>query len=98
YIVNLTGVTNAQNLTVTLSGITDTAGNNTPSLAIPVAVLLGDVNASGGVTNADVGEVKTQVGAPVTSSNFRDDVNANGTMSNGDVAVTKAQVGVTLPP
>jgi hypothetical protein len=97
YIVNLSGVANAQNVTVTLTGISDTAGNSTPSLAVTMGVLLADVNANKVVSNTDVASVKGQVAAPVTSSNFRNDVNANGVISNTDVSTTKTQVGITLP-
>jgi hypothetical protein len=66
-----------------------------------MAVLLGDVNANGVLTNADVSLVKGQVaaGGNVTQSNFRNDVNANGVITNADVSLVKAQVaaGAQLP-
>jgi hypothetical protein len=96
-IVNLTGVTNAQVVTVSLTNISDSAGNFSPALAGSMGVLLGDANANGAVSNSDVALVKAQVAAPVTSSNFRDDVNVNGLISNTDVSITKAQVGAQLP-
>jgi hypothetical protein len=58
---------------------------------------LGDVTASGVVSNTDVSSVKGQVGAAVGSSNFRNDVSTNGIISNIDVSTTKGQVGTTLP-
>lgn len=97
YIANLTGVPNAQVITVSLTNVTDSAGNSSNGVSASMGVLLGDVNANANVSNADVALVKAQVGAPVTSSNFRNDVNTNGTLSNGDVSVTKAQVGTLLP-
>jgi len=101
YIVDLSGVSNAQRVGVTLSGITDNAGNSTPALSVILGVLLGDVNgdtnAGGVVSNADVGAVKAQVSTTVSQSNFRHDVNLNRTLSNGDVGDTKAQVGSKLP-
>jgi hypothetical protein len=92
--INLTGVTNAQRIELTLM-VND--GTSAHTLVVPMGVLLGDVNANGIVSNTDVAEVKAHVTAPVDSSNFRDDVNANGIISNTDVALTKAQVGTTLP-
>jgi hypothetical protein len=62
-----------------------------------MSVLLGDVTANKIVSNTDVSSVKTQVAAPVTSSNFRNDVTANGIISNTDVSTAKTQVGTTLP-
>jgi hypothetical protein len=92
--VNLTGVTNAQTIAVTLIGVNN--GPTTGNVSISMGVLLGDVSSNGIVSNTDVGLVKAQVAAPVDSSNFRDDVNANGIISNTDVAATKAQVGTSL--
>jgi hypothetical protein len=97
-VVNLTGVTNAQRLSVTLTNARDSVGNTAESITVTMGVLLGDVNANKLVTNADVSSIQAQVGATVTQSNFRNDVNANGTLSNGDVAAAQAQVGAQLPP
>jgi hypothetical protein len=97
YIVNLTGVTNAQRLTISLSNVTDSAGNFSGAISASMGVLVGDVNANGVVSNTDVSLVKAQVAAPVGPTNFREDVNANGVISNTDVSLTKAQVGTTLP-
>jgi hypothetical protein len=89
--VNLTNVSNAQALTLTL------IGPSIGSLSVPMAVLVGDVTANRVVSNTDVSSVKGQVAAPVTSSNFRNDVTANGIISNTDVSTTKTQVGTVLP-
>jgi len=98
YIVNLTGVTNAQVVTVSLTNVTDSAGNSSASgIPVSMGVLIGDVNGNGVVSNTDVASVKSEVAAPVDPSNFRNDVNANGVVSNTDVSLTKAQVGTTLP-
>jgi hypothetical protein len=96
YVVNLTGVSNPQKLTVTLTSVTDTTGNSSPAVAGTMSVLIGDLNGNKVVSNTDVASVKTQVAAPVTASNFRNDVNVNGVISNTDVSTTKAQVGTTL--
>jgi CSLREA domain-containing protein len=100
--VNLSGVSNAQRLTVNLSNVGDGVNTNS-ALSIPMGVLLGDVNGNGVLTNADVSLVKAQVAAggnvDPLGSNFRDDVNANGVITNADVSLTKAQVaaGAQLP-
>ena len=98
YIVNLTGVTNAQRITVSLANVTDSARNFSSAVSASMGVLIGDVNGNGVVSNGDVSLVQARVGAAVDSSNFREDVNANGVLSNGDVSVTQAQVGQALPP
>jgi hypothetical protein len=97
YVVNLTGVTNAQPIFVALHNVHDEAGRISDTISAPMSILVGDVNANKVVSNTDVSSVKAQVGAAVTSSNFRNDVNANGVVSNTDVSATKAQVGTSLP-
>jgi hypothetical protein len=100
--VNLTGVPNAQYTTVILTGAVDSTGA-TGNVSGTMGVLIGDVNANGVLTNADVSLVKAQVAAggsvDPSGSNFRDDVNANGVITNADVSLTKAQVaaGAALP-
>jgi hypothetical protein len=64
---------------------------------VTVGVLVGEVTANKSASNTDVSGVKGQVGATVTSANFRNDITANGVISNTDVSTTKAQVGTTLP-
>jgi hypothetical protein len=96
YVVNLTGVSNAQVISVGLTNVTDSAGNSSSTVSASMGVLIGDASGNGTVSNTDVASVKAQVAAPVTASNFRNDVNVNGTISNTDVSVTKAQVGTSL--
>jgi hypothetical protein len=99
--VNLTNVSNAQYIQVTLTGVTDVLGNTGNVLSPELGILIGDVNGNGVLTNADVSLVKAQVasGGSVGSGNFRNDVNANGVITNADVSVTKAEVaaGAQLP-
>jgi hypothetical protein len=93
--VNLTGVTNRQTITVTLKNVSD--GPNTIDIPVRMGVLLGDANGVSGVTGSDVNEAKTQVGANLSSNNFRDDVDITGFVSGSDVNIIKSQVGSTLP-
>ena len=94
--VNLTGITSAQRITVTLFNVND--GTHMGNVPISMGVLVGDVNGNAAVNASDVSLTKSQVGNPVTSSNFREDVNANGTISSTDVALVKSDVGTALPP
>ena len=94
--VNLTGVTDAQIITVTLFNVND--GTHMGDVPVSMGVLVGDVNGNGVVNSSDVALTKSQVGQPVTGSNFREDVNANGTISSTDVAIVKSDVGTSLPP
>lgn len=93
--VNLTGVTNAQRLTVTLLSVND--GTTTGDVSIPMGVLAGDVNGNATTNATDVAMTKSQAGQPVTAANFRDDVNANGSINATDVASVKASAGTMLP-
>ena len=93
--VNLTGVTNAQTITLTLSGVND--GINTVNDSIRMGVLLGDVNGSGSVNASDVGETKLNVGRVLDSSNFRTDVDRSKSINSSDVSVVKSSSGTALP-
>jgi len=97
YIVNLSGVQNAQKLTITLTGITDTVGNNTATLATTMGVLLGDVNGNGLVNSTDTSIVQSQSGRAITSSNFRSDVNANGLINSTDTSIVQSKSGTGFP-
>ena len=93
--VNLTGVINAQRITVTLRGVND--GTTFRDISVPMGVLLGDTNGNGVVSSTDILLVKSKVGQPVDGTNFRLDVNANGVISATDVSITKSQAGIGLP-
>jgi hypothetical protein len=94
--VNLTGVTNVQRITVTLMNVND--GTHMGDVPVSMGVLVGDVNGNAAVSAADVALTKSQVGATVSGSNFREDVNANGVINSVDVAQVKSDVGTALPP
>ncbi len=94
--VDLTGVTNAQIITVTLSNVND--GLNAGDVAIPMGVLSGDTNGNGSVNAGDVSQTKGQSGVAVGAGNFREDVNANGAINAGDVSLVKSRSGTSLPP
>jgi len=94
--VNLTGVTDAQRITMTLINVND--GTHTGNVPVSMGVLVGDVNGNAVVNASDVSLTKSQVGQAVTGSNFREDVNANGLINSVDVALVKSKVGTALPP
>jgi hypothetical protein len=97
YIVNLTGVTNAQVITVSLSNVTDSAGNSSSAVSASMGVLIGDVNGSGRVDAADVSLVRQQTLQPISSSNFREDLNAGGRIDAADVSIARQQTLTSLP-
>jgi hypothetical protein len=95
--VSLTGVTNAQYITVTLTGVADTACNVGNVIGPQMGVLLGDVNASGRVDAADVSSVRQQTLQTITTSNFRNDLNTSGRIDAADVSVARQQTLTSLP-
>ncbi len=97
YVVNLTGVANAQTITVTLNAVDGICGS-LPSTSVAMGVLLGDTNGSGAVNSTDVGEAKTNSGQTTSATNFRTDVTVNGSINSTDVGLIKPQSGTMLPP
>jgi len=97
YVVNLTGVTNAQHIAVSLNYVSDSARNFSSAVSTSMGVLLGDVNGSGDVDSADVFLVRQQTLHSVTSSNFREDINASGDIDSADVFIARKQTLTSLP-
>ncbi len=93
--VDLTGVTNAQRLTLTLTNVSN--GSFTGDVAIPIGFLVGDVNGNGSVNSVDISQVKSQSGQPVTNTNFRLDITPGGAINSGDVGLIKSFSGSILP-
>jgi uncharacterized repeat protein (TIGR03803 family) len=98
FIVSLTGVLcNAQDVTVTLTGVQDNQSNNLASASATMGLLLGDVDGDGSVTRADVTQVKASLGQTANATNFRSDVNPDGVIDHKDISRTKYSVGSFLP-
>jgi subtilisin family serine protease len=95
--VNLTGVTNQQVLTLTLSGVTDTSNQVLSSATVNIGFLVGDVNGSGRVDAADVSSVRQQTLQTITASNFRNDLNVSGRIDAADVSIARQQTLTSLP-
>jgi hypothetical protein len=96
-IVNLTGVTDQQYVTVTLSNVSSTDGGTGGTGSVRVGFLLGDVNQNRVVTVSDVSLVNAQLAQPVTASNYLKDVNANGTLTASDKSIVNANLSHSLP-
>ena len=92
--VNLTGVTNAQIIVVTLAGVSD--GINASDVQATMGVLAGDTNGDGFANSADTSQTKSQSGNLVTNSNFREDMNTDGFINSGDIALVKSKSGTGL--
>jgi hypothetical protein len=96
-VVNLTGVTNAQYVTVSLTSVGSTDGGTGGIGEARVGFLEGDVNQSRVVTVADLGLVNAQLAQPVTAANFLKDVNATGTLTVADKGITNSRLTNSLP-
>jgi hypothetical protein len=97
YIVNLTGVANAQTLTLSLSKVSDSAGNFSAAVSASMNVLIGDTNVDRFTDAVDVSQTKSQSGNAVTAANFREDVNVDGFIDAIDTALVKSKSGTALP-
>ncbi len=95
--VSLTGVADVQQITVTLSNVTDDFAQVLPDTSVNANMLIGDTTANKTVNAADISQTKGQSGVPVTAANFRTDVNASGAISASDISQVKANAGHTLP-
>ena len=91
--VNLTGVANAQVLTVSANNVTDQFLQVLPNTSVTAKMLIGDTTGNGSVNSSDVGEDKLQTGQPVSNSNFRDDVTVSGDINSSDVGLVKLHSG-----
>jgi hypothetical protein len=85
-----------QTLTVNLLGVS-ADGINRNDVAIPMSVLLGDVDASKRTDNGDAIVIRNQSGNIPNLSTFRADVNCSGRIDNGDAIIVRNASGAFLP-
>jgi uncharacterized repeat protein (TIGR03803 family) len=97
YIVNLSGVENAQTISVSLTNVTDSIGEFSASVPVSLRVLVGDTNGDGFVNSADISQTKSQSGQAVSASNFREDVTMDGNLNSADISLVKSKSGTGLP-
>jgi hypothetical protein len=95
-IIPLSGVTNAQVLTVTASSVTD--GTSTlPSVSVNVGFLIGDSTSNRAANASDVSQVKSHSGDPVDVTDFRTDLTHDNLIAAGDVSTAKSASGTACP-
>jgi hypothetical protein len=95
--VSLAGVADVQQISVTLSNVTDEFGQNLPSRTVNVKMLVGDTNSSGTVNAGDVLQTRNRSGGTADATNFRSDVNLSGGINAGDVLVVRNRSGNFVP-
>jgi hypothetical protein len=93
--VNLTNISNAQRITVTLFGAN--YGFDPVDVAVPMGILVGDTSGNGVVNASDLTKTKGQAGRALNSENFREDVNVSGSINASDVSLVKSKSGTALP-
>lgn len=97
--VHIANAANAQTISVDLLGVS--AGAAAATISAPLNVLVGDTNADRTVNSADISEVKSQSGQPVSDAeghnNFREDLNADGDINSADISLVKSKSGTGLP-
>ena len=96
-VVDLTGVSNQQYATVTLTNVTSSDGGSGGSATARLGLLLGDVNQSHTVTVLDIVVVNGQLAKPVSATNFLLDVNINGMLTVLDKVIVNANLAKALP-
>jgi subtilisin family serine protease len=95
--VTLSGVTDAQRITLQLSSVTATDSQVLEPTSVSMNMLVGDVNGSKSVNSSDLGIVKAQSGAPLGQSNFRADVAISGAINASDIGLVKSRSGNSVP-
>ncbi len=98
FVVNLAAADcNAQDVTVTLTGVTDDQGSTLASAAVTMGLLLGDVDGDRSVTTTDFNQTKADNGQTTDGANFREDLNTNGRVDRRDATSVRQQIGTSLP-
>ena len=96
YTVNLTGVADAQYLTVTLTNVQDTAGR-VGDFSATIGVLGGDVTGDRVVNSKDQNYINSKSGQKASSANFRADVTVDGLINGNDASFVGNRIGHKLP-
>jgi photosystem II stability/assembly factor-like uncharacterized protein len=97
-LVDLIGVScNADNVTLTVTGVHDTLGNTLPSASVTMSLLLGDVDGDGAVTFKDKSQVRDDQGQQTDNTNYREDVDVSGHIDQADFHIVRSQLGMMLP-
>jgi FG-GAP-like repeat len=95
--INLTGIPNAQHITVLLDNI---GGPDRPTLissSITFGALEGDVTGNRVVNSSDVSQIMAFSGQVLDATNFWCDLNMSGTINSSDVSAAQARSGTALP-
>jgi hypothetical protein len=94
--VPLTGVADAQYVTVTVANVTaaDAGGGGG---TVRVGLLAGDGTQNRAVTVSDLAQVNAAIAQSVTATNFLKDLNASGTLTVADKGIANTRITKALP-
>jgi hypothetical protein len=95
-IVSLSGVANAQKLTITATGVSNSTGV-LASVPVTLEFLIGDTNSDGAVNSGDATQARNNSGRTTDATNFRTDVNADGVTNSGDAFIVRSRSGSAIP-
>jgi hypothetical protein len=95
--VNLSGISDVQRITVTVSGVADTFGQVLPPTAVSLNMLIGDTNGDRTVNAGDALQTRSRSGQGTDVTNFRNDVNSDGVVNSGDSLAVRNRSGASLP-
>ena len=93
--INLTGVANAQIITVALFDVDD--GTRRGDLGVRMGVLVGDATDDGKVNASDISQMKFLSGQAIDENNVRADVIPSGAINASDISAAKIRSGTALP-
>jgi hypothetical protein len=97
-LVPLSGVTDAQRVTLTANNVTATTGGGVlNAVNLTIGFLLGDTTGNGLVNSSDISQTQSQSGQPLTSDNAREDVTLNGLINSSDISLVQSRSGTALP-
>ncbi len=90
--VTLTGIAHGSRVRLLLGGL-----NGSASAEVSLAYQVGDINATGLTSAADLAAVKSRSGGVANAQFFLYDVDGSGTINSTDISVVKGKLGTRLP-
>jgi len=95
-IVSVTGVTDQQVITLSVSNVHGTNGATQPSASIDLGFLVGDTNSDREVNVGDTIQVRSHAGV-VDGTTFQYDLNLDGQIDVGDTTMVRSRSGDFIP-
>jgi hypothetical protein len=94
--VNLSSVTDQQNLTLAINNVSGPSSFQS-SGSVLIGFLIGDVNFDAAVNVGDTAPVRNNAGATLDNTNFQYDVNIDGFINVGDTIIVRGKSGDFVP-